>query len=102
MYILTVSVVDNDTSSIGTINSYTKTILNYRVELGNDVKNVGSVISVYKTKLINLEGEWVIGAAEEGTAEVVDYAKFYQGKVSGGESTSIDYGSFVANPTPVE
>ena len=67
-----------------------------------DAKKVGSIISVYKTKLINLDGEWVIGAAEEGTAEVVDYAKFYQGKVSGGESTSIDYGSFVANPTPVE
>ena len=67
-----------------------------------DAKKVGSIISVYKTKLINLDGEWVIGAAEEGTAEVVDYAKFYQGKVSGGESTSIDYGSFVANPSPVE
>ena len=67
-----------------------------------DAKKVGSIISVYKTKLINLDGEWVIGAAEEGTAEVVDYAKFYQGKTSGGESTSIDYGSFVANPTPIE
>lgn len=29
------------------------------------------------------------------TATVVDCAKFYNGKVSGGESTSIDYGSYI-------
>lgn len=69
----------------------------YRIYSWNiaDAKTVDNVITVYRTKIINLDGEWVLGAAAEGTATVVDYAKFYNGKVSGGESTSIDYNSFV-------
>lgn len=40
VYILTASVVDTDDSSTGTINSYTKTILNNRVELGSNEYSV--------------------------------------------------------------
>ena len=36
VYITTVSMVDTDDTSTGTINSYSKTILNNRVELGSD------------------------------------------------------------------
>ena len=66
----------------------------------SSAKNVGSTITVYNAKAILIDGTWVLAGGEEGTAEVVNYAKFYNGKVSGGESTSIDYNSYV--PKPIE
>ena len=64
-----------------------------------DATVIDSTITVYKAKAINIDGEWILGGGEEGTATVVDYAKFYNGKVAGGESTSIDYGSYIKKET---
>lgn len=63
----------------------------------NEANNIGAIINVYKTKVILIDGVWTLSGGVEGTAEVVDYAKFYGGKVSGGVSTTINYSSFVAN-----
>lgn len=53
VYIVSVNIVDDDTNSIGTINSYAKTILNNRVELGSD----GNSIVTYEITVKNNDTE---------------------------------------------